>query len=171
MKSISLDVLRGPAQIVCLLILTATSVSSLTNSITSFAAAKPKAPVKIAQATVVKPNNQKENILTTAKGFALYFYDDDKNIKKPDCNIITNKACTAIWPPLLFKGTLPAVAGLSGLVLTKNTNSSQAKGSQVTYQGHLLYTYKDDKKPLVATGNLDDKGKWHIATPDLASVS
>lgn len=170
MKGFSLDMRREAVKIVCLFILTVASVSSLTNSITSFAATKPaKAPVKIAQVKVVKPNNQKESVLTNAKGFALYFYTDDKDPKKPDCNVKTNKACTTAWPPVLFKGTLPAVPGLtSGLVLTKNTN-----GSQVTYQGHLLYTYKQDKKALVANGNLDggESGKLrHLISRQLRNL-
>lgn len=164
MKTIFRDKLRGSVtvKVVCLLILTAAATGFLTNPLTSSAVkVNNKAPVKIAQVTL---KQQKESALTNAKGFALYFYDDDKDPTKPDCNIKTNKACTKAWPPLLLKSrVIPPVSGLSGeLVITKNVN-----GLQVTYGGHLLYTYKNDKKPLVASGD-GVGGNWHVATPDSA---
>jgi len=168
MKILCPDKLTGPVTMsfACLLILTATS-SLLLGPLTPFAAAKQSAtnPVKVGTVSV---GQQKEKALTNAKGFALYFYDDDKDPAKPDCNRVTNAGCTKAWPPLQFSGTLRAVTGLpaKSLVLAKNTN-----GSQVIFQNHPLYTYKSDKKALVATGNGVDGGKWHIALPSLQSAS
>ena len=43
-----------------------------------------------------------------------------------------------------------------------------ANGTQVTYNGHLLYTYAGDSKPGDTNGEGID-GVWFVATPDLAT--
>jgi predicted lipoprotein with Yx(FWY)xxD motif len=45
-----------------------------------------------------------------------------------------------------------------------------ANGSQVSYNGHLLYTFKQDTKPSDVTGEGiqgPKNGVWHVATPDV----
>jgi len=103
-----------------------------------------------------------EQILTTAQGFPLYYYDTDKDAKKPACNKATNQACTTAWPPLLqSNGESLTVAELPvKLVVVQNAN-----GQQITYQGHPLYTYTQDKMPLIALGDKLGGGTWHVATP------
>ena len=92
-------------------------------------------------------------VLTNAKGFTLYsFAPDTPHISK------CYGSCAAYWPPVT--GTIPAGAGLPGKVATiKRTDGA----TQLTYNGHPLYTYIGDTAPGQARGNnLNlNGGLWH----------
>ena len=102
--------------------------------------------------------------LTNSNGMTLYYNTSDT---------ATSSSCTGdcakVWPPLLSDGkptSDPAtVAGarIRGVVSAVQT----ANGSQVAYNGHLLYTYTGDAAPGEATGK-GKAGKWYVATPVLA---
>jgi len=120
-------------------------------------------------ATPVAPPLQmttEQQALTTPKGSPLYYYDPDADPKKPICLktliLATSVTCTAEWPPLLQPdGSSLTVTGLSKkLAVTKNDN-----GLQITFNGHLLYTYIKDQMPLIAIGDGGKSGPWHIAIP------
>jgi predicted lipoprotein with Yx(FWY)xxD motif len=99
------------------------------------------------------------HVLVDAKGFTLYTYTADSP-GKPDCD----KACLALWPPLLANGTPTQAGGLPG-ALGVVTNLLGQK--QVTYRGLPLYTFVHDKKPGDETGQgfKDSLGVWIVATP------
>ena len=120
----------------------------------------PTSTVMTATATV---NGQSTTILTNAQGMTLYYF-------KPDTP--TTSACTGgcanAWPPLLFSGsgTPTSSTTLPGTLSVVTTGN----GSQVEYNGHLLYTYSGDSAPGQTNGeNLN--GKWFVCTPDLAAAS
>lgn len=114
--------------------------------------------VSIASATV---GGKSEEILVDSGGVALYYLTSDK----PAVSACTG-GCAGVWPPLLSTAVPTAPATLPG----KLTIARTANGSQVAYNGHLLYRYAPDTKPGQVNGEgLDGPGggKWHVATPAL----
>jgi predicted lipoprotein with Yx(FWY)xxD motif len=116
-------------------------------------------------ATIVQParvliNRKPEIILTNTKGSILYYSTADQGTATA-----CTDTCTADWSPLLFKrhGAPFSSIKLPGEL----TVSKTANGQQVLYNGHLLYTYKNDTAPGQVKGN-GVGGKWFPATPTLA---
>jgi predicted lipoprotein with Yx(FWY)xxD motif len=114
------------------------------------------AVVSTASATV---NGKAATILTDAQGRTLYYFTKDT---------ATSSACTGAclqnWPPLLSTGSGAPTSSTSlpGSLSVVTTPS----GQQVTYQGHLLYTFAGD----TAAGQTNGEGKfgvWFVATSDL----
>jgi predicted lipoprotein with Yx(FWY)xxD motif len=71
-------------------------------------------------------------------------------------------ACAAEWPPLTGN---PVVSG--GLNTSDFATAARPDGSmQVTFQGHPLYYFADDKSAgsTKGDGEADQGGSWHIAT-------
>ena len=82
-------------------------------------------------------------ILTNAHGYTLYWFAPDST-SASHCY----GTCAAYWPPVI--GSPSAGAGVTGSLTTvKRTNGS----SQVTYNGHPLYTYVGDSAPGQVSGN------------------
>lgn len=85
-------------------------------------------------------------ILVDSKGFTLYDFHKDKGTTSACYG-----ACASVWPPLTTEGA-PQVgegAAASKLGTTKRKDGT----TQVTYAGHLLYTYTADTKPGEVNGN------------------
>jgi predicted lipoprotein with Yx(FWY)xxD motif len=105
-------------------------------------------------------------ILTDAKGFALYTYTADN----PGGSGCTG-SCLVLWPPLV----LPAGAAqpVAGAGVAQLASISRPEGLQVTYQGHPLYTYLDDRQPGQVTGQdvVDSGGVWLLATIGSATAA
>jgi predicted lipoprotein with Yx(FWY)xxD motif len=82
-------------------------------------------------------------VLTNSKGFTLYSFAPDTPT--------TSKcygSCAAYWPPVI--GSSAAGSGLPGKTATiKRTDGT----TQLTYNGHPLYTYIGDTAPGQASGN------------------
>jgi predicted lipoprotein with Yx(FWY)xxD motif len=96
-------------------------------------------------------------VLTDAKGMTLYYVTSDT----PAASSCT-ESCAKIWPPLLSTAAPAAGEPLPGkLALVKTAN-----GSQVSYNGHLLYVYSGDSAPHQANGQ-GIAGKWWVAKVDL----
>ncbi len=122
--------------------------------------AAPAADVMTATATV---SGKSVTILTNAQGMTLYYFTPDT---------ATTSACTGgcanAWPPLLSTGTgTPTSATTLPSTLSVVTTTN---GSQIAYNGHLLYTYSGDTAPGQTTGE-GKLGKWFVCTPDLAAAS
>jgi len=101
-------------------------------------------------------------ILTNTKGMTLYYRTSDT------ATSVCTGGCAQAWPPLLStgSGTPSSSTALPG-TLSVSTN---ANGSQVAYQGHLLYTFASD----TAAGQTNGEGVggvWFVATTDLSSAS
>jgi predicted lipoprotein with Yx(FWY)xxD motif len=112
------------------------------------------AAVRTAQATV---NGKTETILVNAQGLPLYYYQPDTAAK----SLVTGQLAVA-WPPLT--SAMPTASGLSG----KLTAVSDAHGSQVAYNGHLLYTFVTDRPGQVTGQGVQN---FFVATPGLAPVA
>ncbi len=116
--------------------------------------------VNTATATV---KGTSETILTNAKGLTLYYFTADSATKSA-----CTSSCSQNWPPLLMtgSGTPTSTATLPGTLSVVTT----ANGSQVAYNGHLLYTFSGDS----AAGQTNGEGlfgKWFVCTPTLAAGS
>lgn len=106
-----------------------------------------------------------EPVLTNAQGMTLYYFKLD-TAQTAACTA-TADSCTSFWPPLLDTSGTPTSSGsLPGKLAVLN----DANGMQVTYNGHPLYTFSEDKAP----GDTKGEGfmnEWHVATPTLAVLS
>ena len=95
-------------------------------------------------------------VLTTAKGFTLYWFAPDTATRSTCYGV-----CAGYWPPVT--GTPSAGTGVTGKLATIKRSDGTA---QVTYDGHPLYTYAGDTAPGQAFGNSLNLngGLWHEVT-------
>jgi predicted lipoprotein with Yx(FWY)xxD motif len=83
------------------------------------------------------------SVLTNARGYTLYWFAPDTPSKSTCFG-----TCAAYWPPLTGRPVGgPGVTGKLGTI--ERTGGS----TQVTYDGHPLYTYIGDSAPGQSTGN------------------
>ena len=122
-----------------------------TNKITTTIANTAPANVK---ATDIAPYGE---ILTTGTGMTLYLLTGDS----PNASICTS-ACTAIWPPLTVTGAPIAGPGIVQKLLGTITRTDGSK--QITYNGHPLYTFINDKSPGQVNGQGINHfgGLWYV---------
>jgi predicted lipoprotein with Yx(FWY)xxD motif len=107
--------------------------------------------IKLGAVTV---KGQNENALMDSRGYTLYYFDQDTT-SAAACT----GACAQTWPPLQASGTtVTAPSGLSGTLAVMQG----ANGSQVSYNGHPLYTYSGDTGPGQSNGE-GVQGLWHVA--------
>jgi predicted lipoprotein with Yx(FWY)xxD motif len=99
-------------------------------------------------------------ILVDGKGMALYYNTSDTAMQS-SCT----GGCAKLWPPLLST-TAPTSAQLPGKLAVVKTGN----GSQVSYNGHLLYTYSGDTMPGQTNGQ-GVAGKWWVASVDVKAGS
>jgi len=126
------------------------------------AQATPVAHPAVLQASA-KVAGASQTVLTTPAGLTLYYLTSDV-AATPKCTA----ACLSHWPPLLSSAGPTLAAGLTGtLAVVQNSN-----GSQVTYNGHLLYQFVNDLGPGDAKGEGINAfgGTWHAATPGLPAA-
>ncbi|HEY5050655.1 MAG TPA: hypothetical protein VII50_07115 [Acidothermaceae bacterium] len=118
----------------------------------SGAAAAPAGP-----ATVAAQMGALGNYLTDGSGKSLYLYTPDTSSTSTCYG-----QCIAFWPPLLTTGAPKAGTGATASML--GTSPRTDGTTQVTYNGHPLYSFKGDK----AAGDTSGQGKagtWFLVTP------
>lgn len=102
-------------------------------------------------------------ILVDTKGMALYSLSSDKGSMSA-----CTGACARAWPPLL-SAKPTAATSLPGKVTMLRTGN----GTQVAYNGHLLYRFSGDTKPGQVMGD-DQKGpsggEWYVAVPTMKAA-
>ena len=96
-------------------------------------------------------------ILVDGQGRTLYLFEADKG-PASTCS----GACASAWPPLTTKGKPVAAAGVSAAKLGTTKRSDGT--SEVTYNGHPLYTFGGDTAPGTATGQGSDAfgAEWYV---------
>ena len=130
--------------------------STATATATATAGAAKVVVVHTGTATV---SGKSENVLTDAQGLTLYYHTTDTPTS------VCSGACAAAWPPLLLpSGTPGSSVSLPG-TLGVETNIN---GRQVTYNGHLLYRWKNDTSAGQATG--EGINNFHVVTPTIAGM-
>lgn len=113
------------------------------------------AVIKLATITV---GGKSESVLTNGQGLTLYYRTSDTP------SSVCSGGCASAWPPIISTTTPSAPAGVSG----KLALLTDANGSQVTYNGHPLYTYSGDTSTGQANGQ-GFGGVWFVCTPGLAA--
>lgn len=130
---------------------TTTSVSpSSTFSATAFPGS-----TAVDTASVTFTGGSAANAFVTATSHeAIYIYSSDTANAAPTCT--TSGGCLGAWPAVAPSGTLSAGFGT---VMNGST-------TQLTYQGHPLYTFAGDTTPGVASGQNDTVlgGNFFLAT-------
>jgi predicted lipoprotein with Yx(FWY)xxD motif len=98
-----------------------------------------------------------EAILINGRGLPLYYYRPDTAAR----SLVTG-GLARLWPPLT--SAAPTAAGVTG----KLTVVRDVHGSQVAYNGHLLYTFTSDH-----AGQATGQGfqNFFVATPGLTPVT
>jgi predicted lipoprotein with Yx(FWY)xxD motif len=109
---------------------------------------------------VITVSGTSEPVLAAPSGLTLYYLTSDV-ATAPKCA----GACITHWPPLMSTTSPSAMVNLPG----KLTVVQNANGSQVAYNGHLLYEFANDKTAGDAKGEGVQAfgGTWHVATPTL----
>jgi len=97
-------------------------------------------------------------VLTNAQGLTLYWFAPDTPTRSACYG-----TCAGYWPPVTVTGTPSADPGVTGKLGTIKRSDGN---TQVTYNGHPLYTYVGDTAPGQAFGNnLNlNGGPWHEMT-------
>lgn len=117
------------------------------------------APAKQASsgASVALASSKLGKILVDSAGRTLYLFEADKGTMSA-----CNGACAAAWPPLKTAGKPIAGPGISAAKLgtTKRSDGS----TEVTYNGHPLYTFVSDTAPGQTTGEGTDGfgAGWYV---------
>jgi predicted lipoprotein with Yx(FWY)xxD motif len=100
-------------------------------------------------------------ILVDSKGRTLYLFEKDAGTRSA-----CTGACATDWPPLRANGKPTVGAGASASMVGTAARSDGA--SQVTYNGHPLYHYVEDRKP----GEINGQGvtafgaEWFALSPE-----
>lgn len=123
---------------------------------TSHAAALPTVSAGTVRATTATVSGKTESILTDGHGAPLYYYAPDS----PGTSRVSG-AVAALWPAVTSTAT-PTATGLGGrLSVVRDSH-----GSQVAYNGHLLYTFVSDRPGIVTGQGVQN---FFVATPKLAA--
>ncbi len=105
--------------------------------------------------TTIMLNGKNVHVLTTNKGFLLYYYLKDQMFTST-----CTGACAQDWPPLLAPQGMMTVN--SSLPLPKKLAVKKtANGNQVFYDGHALYTYTGDMQAGQFNGRGMDNA-WYL---------
>jgi predicted lipoprotein with Yx(FWY)xxD motif len=104
-------------------------------------------------------NSPLGRIVVDSKGRTLYLFEMDNR------RSLCYAQCAQSWPPLLTHGKPVARAGVKQLLLgmTRRANGSQ----QVTYAGHPLYRFAEDRKPGQSKGEGSQAfgAGWDVLSP------
>src|SRR4051794_29848273 len=117
-------------------------------------------------ATVGVANTALGDVLVDRQGRTLYLFARDSGTASA-----CTGACAANWPPLRIRGR-PLVA--SGAKPSDVGTTARPDGlSQLTYNGHPLYTFVNDKKPGDTNGEGINAfgGSWFAVSPAGAKVA
>jgi predicted lipoprotein with Yx(FWY)xxD motif len=110
-------------------------------------------------ATVKTRHGKLGTFLVGPNGRTLYLFEADKNASST-----CSGPCASAWPPLTTTGKPVAGAGVSA---AKLGTTKRADGStEVTYNGHPLYTYAGDSNPGDTTGEGSDLfgAEWYVVS-------
>jgi predicted lipoprotein with Yx(FWY)xxD motif len=91
----------------------------------------------------------------------LYMFDPENAGK-----IVCTGGCNSLWPPLTVTGPVAGTSDVPGLATVSRPDGA----TQVTFNGHPLYTYANDKAAGDANGD-GVGGVWHAAKPSAASTT
>ena len=120
-------------------------------------AAVPKPAGKVTGALIAKRVPRMGNVVTDAKGWILYRFDQDTANPTTSSCLDT---CAKVWPPLLSDG-IPKLKGVASSEV--GTLMRSDGGMQVTIGGWPVYRYIGDKKPGAWKGQ-NVAGTWFVVS-------
>lgn len=96
-------------------------------------------------------------VLVDSEGMTVYMFAKDQGTTSSCYG-----TCEQGWPPVLAEGK--PTAGEGAMTSQLGTTERKDGTMQVTYAGHPLYTFVEDKAPGEATGNESTAfgGKWSV---------
>jgi predicted lipoprotein with Yx(FWY)xxD motif len=105
--------------------------------------------------------------LAGAGGRAIYLWVADAH----DTSHCTSGACAKFWPAVLTKSKATTGSGVKGSDL--GTISHSGGERQVTYNGHPLYYFAEDKSRGVTRGQGSNAfgAKWWLVSPSGAAIT
>jgi predicted lipoprotein with Yx(FWY)xxD motif len=130
---------------------TAAAAAAATGSVMGTATSA--ATVHTASATVAGTT---ETILVDGRGFPLYVYQPDTATTS-----MVSGELAFLWPPL--ESTAPTASGANGTLKVVNTSN----GHQVTYNGHFLYSFRQDSPGQVTGQGVEN---FLVATPGISTI-
>ncbi len=108
-------------------------------------------------AEVVLRHTSLGTILTTSSGFTLYEFTRDRG---DEDSCVKIRGCSQAWPALATGGQPTAGAGVKASLLSAVRISGGA--TQVTYAGHALYTFSEDRRGSTSYVGVDAfGGRWY----------
>ena len=106
-------------------------------------------------------SNKLGQVLVDSNGLTVYLFLADRGTAS-SCN---SSACVQYWPPVLTTGAPQAGTGVTGSLL--GTTARADGTTQVTYAGHPLYRFVNDKAAGDATGQAVNAfgAPWYVVSP------
>jgi predicted lipoprotein with Yx(FWY)xxD motif len=105
-------------------------------------------------------NSRYGRMLFDARGRALYLFTRERTSRSRCYG-----DCASAWPPFLTRGKPRARSGVKSTLLgtTRRLNGRM----QVTYRGHPLYYYVDDREPgqVLCQDVVEFGGTWLVVSP------
>jgi predicted lipoprotein with Yx(FWY)xxD motif len=133
---------------------------------TSTATASPSpSPVATGTKIAVATNAKLGQILVDGNGMTIYLF-----VKDTGAASTCYTSCAAIWPPVVTTGAPQAGSGAQASLLGTTTRTDGKV--EVTYAGHPLYYFVQDKAAGDATGQGIDGfgGLWWVMGPSGAAM-
>jgi predicted lipoprotein with Yx(FWY)xxD motif len=139
------------------------------SSTASTAAASPSpapSPAATGQMIALATNAKLGQILVDDKGMTLYLFVADTGTAST-----CYTTCATIWPPVLSTGAPQAGAGVQASLLGTTTRTDGKV--EVTYAGHPLYYFVQDKAAGDAKGQAIDGfgGLWWVLSASGAAIT
>ena len=128
-------------------------------AVPALASASAGTPVKVEKTTTLG------KVVADARGHTLYLFRADHGSTSACYG-----ACAQFWPPLLTSGKPHAAAGIRASLL--GTTKRRDGKLQVTYKGHPLYTFVQDTKAGMTSGegSTNFGAKWYALAPSGATI-
>ena len=129
-------------------------------------AASPSSPAAAAATIMVATDAKLGAILVDGSGKTVYLFVADKSTSST-----CYSSCATLWPPVLTTGAPVAGAGATASLLGTTTRTDGKV--EVTYAGHPLYYFIQDKKAGDTTGQGIDGfgGLWWVLSPAGAAIT
>jgi predicted lipoprotein with Yx(FWY)xxD motif len=134
--------------------------ASAGNTSASTAASSGSSTAAPANATVKTAKTSLGTVLVDQSGRTLYFFGKDTGTQSA-----CTGACATAWPPDTAQGTPTAGSGVDASML--GTAQQMDGTTQVTYNGHPVYTFSKDTKAGDVNGEGINAfgGVWYAAGP------
>jgi predicted lipoprotein with Yx(FWY)xxD motif len=114
-------------------------------------------PAGSGRASIALADSELGTILVDGDGRTLYLWEADTGTSST-----CDGACASAWPPLTTDGQPIAESGVSASKLGTTQRSDGT--TEVTYNGHPLYTFAGDSAPGQTTGQGSDGfgAEWYV---------